>query len=284
MPLLSNITSTSVPPGPLPRLGQISFINCLPVVLPIEKGHVELPAQTFYASPAELNRAYSGGNLDLGAMSSFYYLEKGGLQLIPDLSISSDGPVGSVLFFSKVSPHKLNDARIAVPSSSATSVNLLRILLLEQLNIRPQIVIENEPSLDNPKTAGALLIGDRALAFDGDWANKYWRADLGQWWRIQTGLPMVFGLWAARNDWVTGHQTQFQSVSAALRNARDFGLNSLLPVIVNEATNRTALPQSRLQRYYQTELNFQFTKRHHDGLQLFHELCQHHGLLAAQKK
>jgi chorismate dehydratase len=284
MPLLSNVTTNSVLSGPLPRLGQISFINCLPVVLPIEKGQVELPAQTYYASPAELNKAYSGGNLDLGAMSSFYYLERSGLELITDLSISSDGPVGSVLFFSRVAPHKLNGARIAAPASSATSVNLLRVLLLEQLNVRPEIVIENEPSLDNPKTAGALLIGDRALAFDGDWANKYWRADLGQWWRIQTGLPMVFGLWAARNDWAARNQQQFQAVAAALRSARDYGLNSLLPLVVNEATNRTALPQSRLQRYYQAELNFQLTQKHHDGLQLFRELCQHHGLLAAPKK
>lgn len=278
--VLSNVASGGAVPAQLPRLGQIAFINCLPVVLPVEKGHVDVAAQVVYASPTELNLSYAKGALDLGAMSSFFYLDNGGMELIPDLSISSDGQVGSVLFFSKVSTHNLNGARVSVPASSATSVNLLRILLLEQLGVKPEFVVEAEPDLDDGKTMAALLIGDRALAFDGDWSNRFWRADLGQWWRIQTGLPMVFGVWAARRHWAAAHQEQLLAISQALRSSADLGLSTLFPLVMNEARNRTALPPNRIQRYYHEELNFQLTPRHLKGLELFRQLCQQYGLLS----
>jgi chorismate dehydratase len=281
-PIVSNVTTTgTAAAGFLPKLGQISFINCLPIVLPIEKGHIGLEAQIVYANPSQLNEKYTKGALELGAMSSFYYLENKRLELLPQLSISSDGPVGSVLFFSKVSTHLLNGARVAVPSSSATSVNLLKILLLEQLNVRPNFVIENEPDLRDERTDAALVIGDRALAVDNAWSSRYWRADLGQWWQMQTGLPMVFGVWAARTEWVNsnGNRAQFDRIAETLRASCKLGLTELFPLVLNEATSRSGLSPNRISRYFHKELNFQLTDRHLQGLDQFWRLCKQYRLL-----
>ncbi len=269
-------------PEVLPRLGQISFINSLPVLIPIEAGHVNLSAQIVYASPTKLNCAYARGLLDLGAMSSFFFLDNNAMELIPDLSISSDGPVGSVLFFSKVEPRNLNRARIAVPAASATSVNLLHILLREQFNVRPEFVVDENPNLDDDSIMAALLIGDRALIVDSDWSRRLWRADLGFWWRRQTGLPMVFGVWAARASWASANQESLRQVTKALHNSTALGLSSLFPLVAAEAAARTGLPLQRMQRYYFEELNFKLTDRHMQALDLFRSLCLRYGLLRPQ--
>jgi len=65
------------------------------------------------------------------------------LELLPDLAISSDGPVRSVLLFSRRPPSALGGARVLVSSSSRTSV-----LLLEELARRApgalDVIIERD--------------------------------------------------------------------------------------------------------------------------------------------
>ncbi|SRR5579875_658605 len=279
MSVLPNVAASLAPRRPLPRLGQISFVNCLPVVLPIQRGQVALPAEVLFASPAQLNAAYAAGGLDVGAMSSFFYLEQADMHLVPRLSIAADGPVGSVLFFSKVSPSSLSGAKVAVPACSATSVNLLQVLLREEFDVRANLVVEPEPDLSGDRYAAALVIGDRALAVDGGWSKSYHRLDMGHWWRERTGLPMVFGVWAARAGWAEGNAGQFQSICVALRSSADLGLSALLPEVVSEAARRTGLERQRLEDYFRRQLNFELTSRHADGLNLFGELCRHYGLL-----
>ncbi len=263
----------------IPRLGQISFINCLPVALPIDWGYVPVSAQVFYGSPSELNARMADGALDIGAMSSFFFLQHGGLDLVRGLSISCDGAVGSVLFFSKLPLNQLAGKRIAVPASSATSVNLLRVLLLDQMNIPVEVVVQSEPSPEEPGVQGALVIGDLALRMDVEWSLKYRRIDLGQWWLSRTGLPMVFGLWAARSDWASQHREQFEAVSEALVHSVEAGLGALLPAVVSEAKDRTALDELRLQRYFQQQLNYELAPRHMAGLEHFNKLCHGYKLL-----
>lgn len=263
----------------LPRLGQISFINCLPVALPIERGAVPVSAQVVYGSPAELNSLMADGGIEVSAMSSFFYLQHGRLDLVPGLSISCDGAVGSVLFFSKLPFNQLSGKRIAVPASSATSVNLLRLLLLEEAGVSVDVVVQAEPSPEAAHVDGALVIGDLALRKDADWACRYWRADLGQWWLNRTGLPMVFGLWAARSDWATAHPDRFQHISHSLAEAVSLGLGRLFAAVVCEAQSRTHLQSSSLQSYFQRQLNYELSPGHMAGLQHFCQLCRHYRLL-----
>jgi len=260
-------------------MGQLSFINTLPVTIPFEKNYLQLPAVVTTGSPMELNKGYAEGKLDLGAMSSFFYLEHQQLELVPGLSISCDGPVGSVLFFSKVSPNKLHNASIVVPSSSATSVNLLKVLLKERFNISANCIVSSEPNLEDPNIQGALIIGDRAMEVDSSWSNQAWRADLGQWWSSQYGLPMVFGVWAGRKQWVESNRQQFTQISTTLQQATTRGLSDLFGAVMTEAARRTGFEAHILERYYRQQLNFEFSQRHKQGLDLFQNLCFKHGLL-----
>lgn len=125
---------------PAPRIGQISFINALPIIVPLVSGRIELDAEIFHDEPGHLNRALDKGMLDISAVSSFHYLNRKGDSLIPNISISSHSEVGSVFLYSKADIRQLNGKPIAVPITSQTSVALLKILLLESCSVAPEIV------------------------------------------------------------------------------------------------------------------------------------------------
>jgi chorismate dehydratase len=264
----------------LPRLGQISYINCLPVTLPIARGLVPIEAEVEFASPSELNMAYAAGCLDLGAMSTSFYLESGAMTLIPRLSIASDGDVGSVLFFYRREPSRHSSFSVAVPTASATSVCLLKVLFGEEFGFVCDVVSTMRPDFSDESIDGALVIGDYALAVDAPWSKLYARKDLGAWWKSRFGLPMVFGVWAARTAWAAQHQNEFERISEALTTSLEIGLGRAMPDVIAQARERTGLSAERLHHYYREELSYAFGEAHVQALRKYESLCQNYGLLA----
>src|SRR5438552_1392958 len=97
------------------RLGSIRFINSLPVDLGILQKEVPLNAQITQASPARLNEMLLQNELDLSPVSAFWFaLHSDQFYLLPDLSISSDSAVHSVLLFSRYPLAELKGRKIAV--------------------------------------------------------------------------------------------------------------------------------------------------------------------------
>lgn len=279
MPLLPQVESKTGVKELRPRLGQINFVNCLPVHFPLTSGHVDVNADITEDTPANLNSGYSTGTLDLGAMSSFYYLaNEKELVLLPGLSISTRAEVGSVLFFSK-SPIK-NGCRIVVPAASATSVALLRLYLATVHAVQAEIVSSAKPDLGRGEIDAALVIGDRALTVDALWTEEAERIDLGEWWSTNFNTPMVFGVWAARRDWFAANTDTFDHVSSQLRAARDLGLGPLFGEVLDQAQERTALSRQRLERYFLEELDYSLDNEHIKGLSLFQEQLKEHSILA----
>ncbi len=278
MPLLPEVENKSGVKELRPRLGQINFVNCLPILLPLTSGAVAIEADITEETPANLNSGYSSGALDLGAMSSFYYLSnQANLVLLPGLSISTRKEVGSVLFFSKGAIE--NRCKIVVPASSATSVALLRLYLQTVHSVQADIVAGQKPDLTESAIDAALVIGDRALTVDQEWSKSAERIDLGQWWSTTFKTPMVFGLWAARKDWMAANINQFERLTAQLQEARDLGLGSLFDQVLDQSEKRTALSRKRLQRYFLEELDYSLADEHLKGLALFKEQLDKYSLL-----
>ncbi len=282
----ASITSDSlehpVPPvrGDRPLLGQISFINALPVVLPIEEGTVPLWATCVAAPPGTLNTWLKEKRLDAGAMSAFFYLEHAGeLELFDGLAISSKGAVGSVLLFCAGETDELKGCDIAVPDSSASSINLLRVLLKEVHGIEVNLVPYRKPDFRAAERGGLLLFGDKALTSDLELSMRYNRIDLGKWWHDLSGLPMVYGVWGACREFVSAHEDHFLDMGEALCAARDEGLGASFPRVLAEAQRRTGLPLGRLEQYYCRDLDFFFNDAHKEGLRLYETLCRKHGLI-----
>jgi chorismate dehydratase len=181
------------------RLGHIAYSNCYPVharFLEETPPGIELVRGT----PAELNRALATGEIDVGPCSSIEYARSGGrYRVLPGLTIASDGPVGSILLESAQPLERLHERDVFVPTASATSVALLRILLEERLGITARLhwfdqAVGAEPF--ETGAAAALWIGDVAL----DRAGRTGRAfhDLGLLWQQWTALPFAYALWQTR--------------------------------------------------------------------------------------
>lgn len=264
-----------------PRLGQFSYINSLPIVLPFTSKAIDFDAELRLEAPSRLNKLMSESQLDVSAMSSFGFLCQKNLAYIPDVSISCAGPVGSVLLFSK---HSLDDLahpdRLVVSSAhSASSVNLLKILMLEQFGRLPQITTDVNPEIEVEGIDAVLVIGDRALEVDTAWSMRYLRIDMGDWWWRLYNLPMVFGLWAARLEWIERNPADYATISDALRTSKRLGLGAMFDAVLDNAEQRTYLARTRLEHYYRSQLNFDFGPEQHAGLKLYRTLSEKHGLL-----
>lgn len=265
----------------LPRVGQINFSNCLPINLPIETGRVALEANLIDGTPQELNLLIEAGQLEMSSSSSFLYLSRNDLNLIPNLSISCFGPVGSVLFFSKCKPEQLGDARVAVPRASATSIRLLSLMLQIEFGCNPKLEVVEKPQIEDTASGfqGALVIGDEALRIDDAFSSSNYRFDLGEWWTTKMKLPMVFGVFVARKEFVEQNPDSYRHVSKSLQTAREIGTGEMLEQVIERAVSMTGLSRSRMETYFVDNLNWNLDASHRESLELFAKLLQHHNLL-----
>jgi chorismate dehydratase len=126
------------------RLGIVSYTNVAPLhwqLMPWEH------AEFVRGVPTELNQMLLEGFIDLTLISSIEFIRhRDKLKALPDFSIATLGPVQSVMLFHWEPWEKLNGKKIAVTTDSATSVELLKILLRET-NISANFV-PMKPDLD----------------------------------------------------------------------------------------------------------------------------------------
>lgn len=238
--------STSEPASRPPReerLGIVDYTNVAPLhwgLEPVETGDHALRFRR--GVPTELNRALLDGEIDLTLISSIEFLRhRHVLKALPDFSIASLGPVYSVVLFHRGAWPDLDGSRIAVSTDSATSIELLRVLLSAD-GMQAELVAV-PPRLESmlQEADAALLIGDAALVeavrrrpVDGEPVRQ---TDLGAAWYRLTRLPFTFAVWASRRD-----RPPSATLVAELRAARERGLGSLHDVALVEAEKRGISP------------------------------------------
>src|SRR5688500_13473422 len=84
------------------KLGRIPWINCFPIYGAIDRGVVEMPADLVSGTASELNDLLAAAVLDVSVVSAVEYARNASAyHLLPDLAITSDGPVHSVKLFSR---------------------------------------------------------------------------------------------------------------------------------------------------------------------------------------
>src|SRR5487761_2113174 len=177
------------------RIGRIPYINCYPVYGAVDRGIVPLHGALVDGVPTVLNRMMRDGTLDVSVISAVEYANDASRYLLlPDLAITSDGPVRSVMMFSKRPAEALSGQRVLVSRSSMTSVALLELLFEHVWHATPQFVpadaeMSDVESFERDPPEARLVIGDAPLARPSDYQHAY---DLGAEWKRWTGLPFVF--------------------------------------------------------------------------------------------
>lgn len=261
-------------------VGRIDYANVWPIFHYAEQ---QLPADRFRIEkrvPAALNKALRQGEIDVTSMSSFAYAEHAdNYLLLPDLSVSAKGRVNSILLFLKKPLEEVLVGRIAMTATSATSVNLLKILMKLYYNAEPSY-ITMEPNLEDmlAEADAALLIGDTAI--QASWANRHGGLvviDLGELWRNWTGYGMTFALVAVRKEIAEKAPQAVADVLHALTASKERSLRDLQP-LVDKACAQLGGEASYWSRYF-NELNYNFGSDEQAGLNLYFDYAHRLGLL-----
>jgi chorismate dehydratase len=261
------------------RLGRIPWINCYPVYAAIDRGVVGVPADLVSGTASELNDLLAAGELQVSAVSAVEYARNAAAyHLLPDLAITCDGPVHSVVLFSKRPIEQLTGRTVLLSASSRTSVLLLELLCRHRWNIRPRFATARAEATDLATLAAlpheaVLVIGDAALHLSGQ-SNYPVRVDLGREWKDWTGLPFVFAVWAARRD---AHAGMVSSVHRRLLESRAWGLAHLDELAADAARN-TGVAEA-VCRAYLGDLDYALSYRHLAGLTDFFRRLAQDGLV-----
>lgn len=259
------------------RLGRISYLNVLPIYFALENLSGENGLQLVRGTPEELNAAMRAGNVDLGSISAMEYGRHFGTYLLlPDLSISSRGPVGSVLLFSRVPFGELTGRSVRVSAASASGAALLKVLLAELFRVAPRY--HRGPLADGAlKGATAVLaIGDEALRLKGRRAMPF-ELDLGAAWQDLTGLPFVFGVWAVRRDFARAHPQATAHLHRLLLNSKTWGLGSL-PALSQVSAAPFGMTPAQALAYFR-QLDYSLGPDHERGLLTFFRYLHRQGEL-----
>ncbi len=249
------------------RVGRIAYLNVLPIYFALEHIFGENGFHLVRGTPAELNALMRRGEVDLGSISAMEYGRAfRDYFLLPDLSISSKGAVGSVLLFSRVPFSRLDGRRIRVSSASASGAALVKVLMAELFKVQPRYQQGQLAGVPLKEVAAVMAIGDEALALKAAGVMPF-ELDLGQAWQELTGLPFVFGVWAVRRDFAEAHPAATATLHRLLLRSRDWGLGSLaeLSRIAGSCFNMT--PAQILAYFHQ--LNYSLDPEHEEGLATF---------------
>jgi chorismate dehydratase len=251
----------------LTRLGAVAYLNARPLVYGLELKSAQFALR--FDAPSKCASLLHEQAIDLGMIPSIEFLRgHDPYRIVPDLGITSDGPVASVALFCRTPVESVRT--IAADTSSRTSNALLRILCVERFGIDPEFV-PMAPDVDAMlgRCDAALIIGDPALFLDAE-ARQLRKIDLGQEWTSMTGLPFVWAFWAGRVSTVPPDRI------VALQEARNHGVADS-DRIADEycGAARSALCRA----YLKDNIQYVLGDRQHEGLRQFYELARAHELV-----
>jgi chorismate dehydratase len=255
------------------RVGRIPYINCYPVYGAIDRGIVRLKATLVDGTPTELNARIARGELDVSVVSAVEYArDSSRYVLLPDLAVSCDGPVRSVMLFSRHRAEDLGGRHVLISRSSMTSVALLELLFENVWRCAPRFIpgdaeLSDVRRFEREEHDARLVIGDAALLLGAaaSGAPRYPHVyDLGAMWKTWTSLPFVFAVWVALRS--TPVKAAL-AVHASLIESRDWGL-SHLDELAGQASAATGVAETQCLEYL-TGLDYGLSYPHLAGLTTF---------------
>ena len=257
------------------RLGHITYSNCFPVHAGVLDRGAPDWLRLVEGVPSHLNRLLEAGEIDVAPCSSIEFARNAErYRVLPELVIGARGAVRSILFLSRADPRALDGRVVAMPTASATSVVLLKVLLRLRWGVRARFTWFDQAAED-PFAAGAdaaLFIGDVALRAGLHPAVPH-RFDLGEVWREHTGLPFAFAVWQAAG----GSDDQLRRLHALLLESRAYGLRHR-EALAERWAARFGFAPAFLARYW-ADLSYELDAEMREGLATFYRLAAEIGEL-----
>lgn len=231
-------------------MGRIDYINASPVYYGLDNGLLPDWLTMVDGPPAVLNRMIQQEELAISPVSSaFYGLHHQDLLVLPNLSISSNSKVLSVILMTEVPLEELHGRTVVLTRESATSVLLVK-MILKKKGIQPVYVTGPIRNLSDipPQAGAALIIGDAALT--QPWNERFfYRWDLGELWKEMTGKPFVFALWVVRRAFALENPSAVRKSVKLLHLSRESGYRHM-PEIIEKGAGKLGLSKRVVEDYY----------------------------------
>ncbi|MGE0593478.1 MAG: menaquinone biosynthetic enzyme MqnA/MqnD family protein [Vicinamibacterales bacterium] len=248
-------------------VGAVGYLNARPLTWALDQDPARWDVR--YDRPAVCARLLAERQVALGLIPSVEYLSEAEYRLVPGVGIVSNGAVASVALFSRVPLSAVR--RIALDTSSRTSVALTKILCRQRFGIDPAFV-PHGPDVEAMLQVAdaALLIGDPA--FDLDHASLgLLKVDLGSEWTALTGLPFVYAAWVGRQGAADADLVE------ALQAARAEGVRATEAIAAEYAHGDTRVAE-KAARYLRDNVRYVLGEAEVAGLQRFLDLAVELGL------
>ena len=261
------------------RIGHNQNTNMLPMFHFLPKEHPLL--ESIIAEPTGHNAMLSDGRIDMAPISAFSYGEHWkDYSILPNLSVSTKGRVGSILLFSKVPLENLDGLTVALTDTSATSVNLTKILLQHYYGVAPRyLTMRSNLQEMFAKADAALLIADAAIQAALLHPECY-IYDLGEEWYNHTGSSMTYAVWAFPKKLIFERAEEVFTVYQMLIAAKAKALCNMEDIV---KTCQTMLGGSlQFWRDYFTQFNYGLDQTTVTGLKKYLDLCFELNLLSSR--
>jgi chorismate dehydratase len=239
------------------RIGCVKYLNARPLI----RGWA---GDVDFDHPSALCNQLASGELDIALASSFEFLRNPVYRVVDDVSISSAGPVYSVVVAHRGELSEIEE--IELDPASETSGNLLRCLL-DEFNLAPRLSRTSTSVITAHRAR--LFIGDQAIHLRQKHAAEFRFWDLGEQWEKLVGLPFVYALWLIRPE-----VRDSESIGEHLRKLRDENVDNIDKLIAEER----GFDHDFCRRYYTENLRFSFGEKEKAGLREFHKRCIELGL------
>ncbi|MDQ0299442.1 chorismate dehydratase [Salibacterium salarium] len=263
-------------------IGEISYTNIIPAFYCVDRKKLKAQGCQFQPQvPSQLNKGMKNGDIDVAGISSFAFGQSvGEYELLPHLSVSSYGKVGSIFLFCNKRIEDMEGTNIALTSSSATSVHLLKLILKEFYGYKEITYQTMSPDPVEMKKGndGFLLIGDDAIQASWNTTENWYCYDLGELWYQNTGLPMTYAVFAVRKEAAKHQPDIVNKLYKEMLSSKSLSLDSYFDDMVNDVQISHKGTTTFWKNYFRG-LHYDFQDNEKKGLLYYYELNYKHGYL-----
>lgn len=248
------------------RIAAVSYLNTRPLIEGL-RNHPSV--ELILDLPSKLATLLEEDAADAALVPIVDYLSHPDWKLVGRTCIASDGPVLSVMVFSKVPFSQIKT--LAADEGSHTSIALTRLLFARRWGWEPKIVplpMDQDPA--KSMADAVLVIGNRALSAEMVQHPFSW--DLGLEWKKESGLPMVYAVWAAKNENLIEPLNEILGESIAL------GLRHTAR-IAQEGSRELHLNGVLCRRYLEQIIHYELGPREYQAMDRFSQWAQSFGIL-----
>lgn len=239
----------------------VSYLNTRPFMDGFDKWISPETARFHLVPPSTGGQMFRDKEVQLALIPAGSLPGIEGIEIMPDFCIGADGAVESVFIFSHQPIETLDS--VILDRHSRTSNGLARILLRDYWNQEVELSLATGKHFDQISgSTGGVVIGDKAIKIRDQYPYAY---DLAEIWKLHTGLPFAFAVWAYYPDQVS------QEILDQLTQAMDWGVARAVPSAEKWA-DFYGIPLPFARKYLEHCIDFHFDAPKHKAFHLYLEL------------